>query len=38
MVITDILMDQAKSTAEEIKILGQRSIALKMDVYDYAQV
>jgi 3-oxoacyl-[acyl-carrier protein] reductase len=36
--IPDILVEQAKSTAEEIKGLGRRSIALQMDVSDYSQV
>jgi 3-oxoacyl-[acyl-carrier protein] reductase len=36
--IPDILLDQAKATSEEIKALGRRSIALKIDVSDYSQV
>jgi len=36
--IPDILLEQAKSTAEEIRALGRRSIALQMDVSNYEQV
>jgi len=36
--IPDILVEQAKSTTEEIKGLGRRSIALQMEVSDYSQV
>jgi NAD(P)-dependent dehydrogenase (short-subunit alcohol dehydrogenase family) len=36
--IPDVLFEQAKATSEEIKALGRKSIALKMDVSDYAQV
>lgn len=36
--IPDVLFEQAQATSEEIKALGRKSIALKMDVSDYAQV
>lgn len=34
----DILFEEAQSVAEEIKGLGRRSLAVKMDVSDYDQV
>jgi len=34
----DILYEEAQSVAEEIKALGRRSLAVKMDVSDYEQV
>jgi 3-oxoacyl-[acyl-carrier protein] reductase len=34
----DILYEEAQSVAQEIKALGRRSLAVKMDVSDYEQV
>jgi len=36
--IPDILLEQAKSTAEEIRAMGRKSMALQMDVSNYDQV